>query len=116
MLILNNDDVARLNLTTWADEHEARIRLEETPQAVCDGHDAARAAEYASKLHELLDACTEAVREKGIVEIAVLSKIIAEKVPYFDGITKSSLKRILSRTPYSALWVTGSFVKPRRLF
>ena len=111
----SHDDVARLNLTTWADEHEARIRLEETPQSVCEGHDATRAAEYASKLHELLDTCAEAVHEKGTVEVAVLSKIIAEKLPFFDGITKSSLKRVLSRTPNSALWVSGNFVKPRRM-
>ena len=112
----SHDDVARLNLTTWADEHEARIRLEETPQVVCEGHDAARAAEYASKLPELLDACADAVREKGIVEVAVLSKLLAEKVPFFDGITKSTLKRVLIRTPNSTLWVTGSYVKPRRPF
>jgi hypothetical protein len=107
-------DVERLGLGDWADEHEARICLVEISHEECEFHDVQNARVHAAKVSELMEICGEAVREKGTVEVAYLAKLLVEKLPFFDGITKSALKRILSRTPSSTVWVSGNYVKCRR--
>jgi len=105
------EDVERLRIGQIANEHEARIRFSVFSKEDSEEQDRQRAEQYPDRLSDLVAVCTEVVEQKGLVELTVLARVVAAKIAYFRGITKSSLKRILGR---SSLWVSGKFVSARR--
>jgi hypothetical protein len=106
------EDITRLLLDGWAEANDTRIRLSTSRK--WEEYDGRAAKEFNESVGKAQLACVEAVLIRGAADIADLRDIVAERVPYFQKISKNALKRILLRIRDSPLWVTGTVWKPRR--
>eukprot|EP00759_Apiculatamorpha_spiralis_P028992 PhF_6_TR31415/c4_g1_i1/m.46053 len=111
LLQYSEEDINRLSLHGWAERGELRIRLSASKQY--QQVDSDKATKHREAVNLAQKICVEAVRSQGPVTVTDLQDKITAKYPYFSGISKSALKRMVLSIPESPLWVTGNVVKIR---